>query len=172
MGPRYAAILLLALFLTPRAVRSQSINDPIPCSGDAWRREDDTVRAVTLTHLAIGLYALADSARSLTVGDVFPGYFTSAAEIAFRAALYGPDREATLAAAARITFEAATLGEARVDSFLTRRAECYAQRWTRLATQRSDSATTRAAQALLSDIRAALRAERRAAAAARLRRTP
>ena len=154
----------------------QAIHDTIPCSGTGWHRRDDTAAAAVLTHLATQMKKLADSANDLLTqlsnegSDATPEFFTSAAEVARRAAAFGPDRVPSLLIASRVTDRAATLGEGQVDTTLEKRAQCYAERALSIARRQGDQASAAQASKALEGIREDLEQERHAAEVQRLRR--
>src|SRR5258708_6907925 len=110
---------------TLNAVRTA---DSVPCSGTGWHRHDDTAAATVLARLATQMMGLADSAHDFLTqlsnegSDATPEFFTSAAEVARRAAGYGPDHVPSLLIASRATVRAATLGEGEADTSLAKRA--------------------------------------------------
>jgi hypothetical protein len=119
---------------------------------------------------------LADSANDLLTqlsnegSDATPEFFTSAAEVARRAAAFGPDRVPSLLIASRVTDRAATLGEGQVDTTLEKRAQCYAERALSIARRQGDQASAAQASKALEGIREDLEQERHAAEVQRLRR--
>ena len=142
-----------------------------PCFGTTWNLVgNDTIVANTLSGLAKRMYQLADSANRVVANrysdgyDVTSEFFTSAAEVSWRAAAIAPDHYGTALLASRLTLRAASLGEARVDTVLGLRAECYAKRAMELA-RPLGSLKTQEARGWLDDVQAVLDDERRASIA-------
>jgi len=158
---------------TLNAVRTA---DSVPCSGTGWHRRDDTAAATVLARLATQMMGLAESAHDFLTqlsnegSDATPEFFTSAAEVARRAAAYGPDHVPSLLIASRATVRAATLGEGEVDTTLEKRAQCYAERALSIARRQGDQASAAQAGKLLEGIQGDLEQERHAAEVQRLRR--
>ena len=159
--------------LTPTVSASRAVHDSIPCTGERWPRQDDTTKAVLLAHLAMQMQALADSADSLVTTEEGPGpheFFTSAAEVAFFAAAYGPDHLPTLLIASQLTERGATIGEGVFDTVLAKRAVCYAKRAVSAAQRQGDQASLSEARKLLQTSQEDLQEGRRNAALERRRR--
>jgi len=163
------AVLSLAC---PRAAVAAGPADTIPCSGNSWVRNDDSVTAKALARLAARMMIVADSANTAANvseegPDATPEFFTSAAEVAHRAAAFGPDHLPTLMTAADVTDRASTLGEGLVDTVLAKRAECYATRALNLATRRGEQTNVAKLRKLLESIRVDLEQTRRSNEAAK-----
>jgi len=119
------------------------------------------------------MQALADSADSLVTTEEGPGpheFFTSAAEVAFFAAAYGPDHLPTLLIASQLTERGATIGEGVFDTVLAKRAVCYAKRAVSAAQRQGDQASLSEARKLLQTSQEDLQEGRRNAALERRRR--
>ena len=152
--------------LTPTFRAFRAVHDTIPCTGERWPRRDDTTKAMLLAHLAMQMGALADSADSVVTTEEGGGpheFFTSAAEVAFFAAAYGPDHLPTLLIASQLTSDGAMIGEGVVDTVLAKRAVCYAKRAVSAAQRQGDQASLSQARKLLQTSQEDLRQGRRRA---------
>jgi hypothetical protein len=150
------------------------VQEPVPCSGTSWRRSrDDTTTATALGQYSAKMRALADSANALLAArlsegyDATPEFFSSAAEVARRAAAFAPDHVPTLIVASEVALRASRLGEARMDTVWGKRAECYAKRAETLAERQGDRGAATESGRLLKIIQQALADERQAAGASR-----
>ena len=152
-------------------------HDTVPCSGTSWYRHDDTATAAVFARLARQMKRVADSASDLVNhfnnnedANGTPEFFTSAAEVARRAADFGPDYLPSLLIASQAADRASTRGEGRVDTVWAKRAECYAERAVSIARRQGDQASGAQANRLLEGIRLDLEQERHAAEVERRRR--
>jgi hypothetical protein len=142
----------------------QAVRDTIPCTGARWHRHDDTTKAALLAHLAIQMQGLADSADGVVSseeGGAPHTFFTSAADVAFFAAAYGPDYLPTLLIASQVTERGARMNEGLVDTVRAKRAECYAERAVSVAQRQGNQASLSQARKLLELIQVELREGRR-----------
>ena len=150
--------------LTPTLPALRAVHDTIPCTGERWPRRDDTTKAVLLAHLAMQMQALADSADSVVTTEEGGGphtFFTSAAEVAFFAAAYGPDHLPTLLIAGQVSERTSVMGEGLVDTVLAKRAVCYAERAVSAAQRQGNQASLSQARKLLQTSNVDLREGRR-----------
>ena len=142
--------------------------DPTSCYGLIRRGPPDLPTAREINRLAREMAARADSSRSVLVAQVIVGgfedatreFYISAADVAGRAEAFAPTDPTVLLTAARLYLRAATMGEARVDTVLGLRAQCFARR---AASTSADPAFADSAKTLLRDIQMSLDEERRAA---------
>jgi hypothetical protein len=144
----------------------QAVHDTIPCTGTRWPRHDDTTAAAHLARLAAKMQGLADSAdgvlgRLSEEGGAPHTFFTSAADVAFFAAAYGPDHLPTLLIASQVTERGARMNEGLVDTVRAKRAECYAERAVSVAQRQGNQASLSQARKLLELIQVELREGRR-----------
>ena len=142
----------------------QAVHDTIPCTGARWYRHDDTAKAALLARLATQMQGLADSADGVVSseeGGAPHTFFTSAADVAFFAAAYGPDHLPTLLMASQVTERGARMNEGLVDTVRAKRAECYAQRAVSVAQRQANQASLSQARKLLELIQVELREGRR-----------
>jgi len=121
------------------------------------------------------MQGLADSAdgvlgRLSEEGGAPHAFFTSAADVAFFAAAYGPDHLPTLLIASQVTERGSRMNEGLVDTVLAKRAECYAERAVSVAQRQGNQVSLSQARKLLEAIQMALSQERRNAEVERRRR--
>ena len=139
------------------------------CYGLTRQGPTDLPTARELIRLARQMSALADSSRAVLTNQIRIGgfedptreFWISAADVAGRAEAFAPNDQMTLLTAARLYLRAATLGEARLDTVLGLRAECFATRASGIS---NNGRVADSARTLLRDIQTSLEEERRAAA--------
>ena len=161
----FQASLALAI---PTSLQLRAQESP-PCSGTNWHVAPDPGAARGLDTLAVRMAALADSSRDLLMSasptgeyeDATPEFYTGPAEIARRAAAYNPDDPTTLLIASRLADRAGTLGEGQVDTVLSHRALCYANRALVFATRAHDFVRADSARVLVRSIGLDLDQQRR-----------
>ena len=140
-----------------------------PCSGTVWHGRPDTLTARSLAKLALRMAWLADSSRLVLMAasptgeyeDATPDFYTGPAEIARRAAAYGPDDPTTLLIASRLALRAATLGEGEIDTTLGKSAQCYAKRALASSARTHDAIRADSARVLIREIGVDLDQQRR-----------